>query len=118
VIFGVKGDLIEGIELIYDTLMAPSLDEAGSEYGLIAEPVSYPADLSSVCFRLRASERVAPRYSWRRSCHTTRSGSRLCTAVVETSLVSWGATSLEFMARQGTSRVSLGPRGLEAAQIS
>src|SRR5262245_49241082 len=37
VVAGVKGDLVEGIESIYDTLMAPSLDEVASEYGLIAE---------------------------------------------------------------------------------
>ncbi|HUN98402.1 MAG TPA: ABC transporter substrate-binding protein, partial [Bradyrhizobium sp.] len=37
VVAGVKGDLAEGIELIYDPLMASSLDEAASVYGLIAE---------------------------------------------------------------------------------
>jgi microcin C transport system substrate-binding protein len=57
VIAGVKGNLVEGIELIFDTLMMPSLDEAASEYGLIAEAVSYPSDLSWVRFRLRAAAR-------------------------------------------------------------
>jgi microcin C transport system substrate-binding protein len=52
VIAGVKGNLAQGIELIYDTLMAPSLDEVASEYGLIAEAVRYPADFSWVSFRL------------------------------------------------------------------
>ena len=46
VVAGVKGDLVEGIELIYDPLMAPSLDEAASVYGLIAEAACYPADFS------------------------------------------------------------------------
>src|SRR5262249_55948139 len=32
----------------------PSLDEASTEYGLLAEAVSYPADFSSVTYRLRA----------------------------------------------------------------
>jgi microcin C transport system substrate-binding protein len=30
VVAGIKGDLVEGIELVYDPLMAPSLDEAAS----------------------------------------------------------------------------------------
>ena len=49
----VKGNLAGGVDLIYDTLMASSLDEVSSEYGLIAEAVSYPADYSSATFRLR-----------------------------------------------------------------
>jgi tripartite-type tricarboxylate transporter receptor subunit TctC len=53
VVAGVKGNLAQGIEVIYDTLMAPSLDEVASEYGLIAEAVRYPADFSWVSFRLR-----------------------------------------------------------------
>ena len=54
---GVKGDLVEGIDLIYDTLMVPSLDEVTSEYGLIAEAVRYPKDFSWVSFRLRSAAR-------------------------------------------------------------
>ena len=42
VVAGVKGALAGGIDLIYDTLMAPALDEVSTEYGLIAEAVSYP----------------------------------------------------------------------------
>ena len=57
VVAGVKGDLAEGIELIYDPLMASSLDEAASVYGLIAEAARYPADFSWVSFRLRAQAR-------------------------------------------------------------
>jgi microcin C transport system substrate-binding protein len=49
-----KGTLASGANLIYDTLLAPSLDEVSSEYGLIAEAVRYPNDYSSVTFRLRA----------------------------------------------------------------
>jgi ABC-type oligopeptide transport system substrate-binding subunit len=48
----VEGNLAQGIEPIYDTLMAPSLDEVASEYGLIAEAARYPADFSWVSFRL------------------------------------------------------------------
>jgi microcin C transport system substrate-binding protein len=55
VVAGVRGDLAEGIDLIFDTLMVPSLDEVASKYGLIAEAVRYPADLSWVSFRLRSA---------------------------------------------------------------
>ena len=57
VVAGVKGHLVEGIKLIYDTLMVPSLDEAASEYGLIAEAVSYPANRAWARFRLREAAR-------------------------------------------------------------
>lgn len=57
VVAGVKGDLAEGIELIYDPLMASSLDEVASVYGLIAEAAQYAADFSWVSFRLRAGSR-------------------------------------------------------------
>jgi microcin C transport system substrate-binding protein len=53
VVAGVKGTLVAGIDLIYDTLMVPALDEVSSQYGLIAEAVSHPADLSTATFRLR-----------------------------------------------------------------
>jgi microcin C transport system substrate-binding protein len=58
VIAGLKGDLVEGIGLIYDTLMSSSLDEVASAYGLVAAATRYPADFSSVSFRLR------PAASW------------------------------------------------------
>ena len=54
VVDGVKGTLAFGIDLNYDTLLTPALDEASSAYGLIAEAVSYPDDVSSASFRLRA----------------------------------------------------------------
>ncbi len=51
---GVKGALVFGIDLIHETLLVPALDEVSSEYGLLAEAVSYPDDVSSATFRLRA----------------------------------------------------------------
>jgi microcin C transport system substrate-binding protein len=54
VVAGVKGSLAGGLDLILDTLMTPALDEVSTEYGLLAEAVSYPADFSSVTYRLRA----------------------------------------------------------------
>jgi microcin C transport system substrate-binding protein len=54
---GVKGNLAAGMDLIYDTLLLPSLDEPSSAYGLLAEAVSYPDDFSWVRYRLRADAR-------------------------------------------------------------
>jgi len=48
-----RGTPAAGITLIYDTLMVPSMDEVATEYGLLAEAVKYPADFSSVTYRLR-----------------------------------------------------------------
>jgi microcin C transport system substrate-binding protein len=55
VVSGVKGSISAGIDQIYDTLMVAALDEVSTEYGLLAEAVSHPADFSSVTYRLRAN---------------------------------------------------------------
>jgi microcin C transport system substrate-binding protein len=55
VVGGVKGSLAGGVDLIHDTLMATSMDEVATGYGLLAESVSYPSDFSSVTYRLRAN---------------------------------------------------------------
>jgi microcin C transport system substrate-binding protein len=55
VVSGVKGNLAAGVDLIYDSLMVPALDEVSAEYGLLAEAVNYPDDYSSVVYRLRAN---------------------------------------------------------------
>jgi microcin C transport system substrate-binding protein len=52
-IAGVKGSLAAGISQIYETLLLPSLDEVSAAYGLLAAAVSFPADFSSVSYRLR-----------------------------------------------------------------
>jgi microcin C transport system substrate-binding protein len=57
VVASVKGDLVEGISFIYDTLIAPSLDEIASEYRLVADSARYPVDFSWVSFRLRPAAR-------------------------------------------------------------
>ncbi len=54
VVSGVKGSIGMGVDQLYDTLMAPALDEVSTEYGLLAEAVSFPEDFSSVIYRLRA----------------------------------------------------------------
>jgi microcin C transport system substrate-binding protein len=57
VVAGVKGSIAGAVALIYESLTTPSLDEASTEYGLLAEAVSYPRDFSSVTYRLRAEGR-------------------------------------------------------------
>jgi microcin C transport system substrate-binding protein len=55
--FPVKGSPAAFSTLIYDSLMSASPDEPSTEYGLIAEWVSYPPDYSSATFKLRAGVR-------------------------------------------------------------
>ncbi|QFU17434.1 extracellular solute-binding protein [Microvirga thermotolerans] len=57
VVAGVKGSPEQGLGLIYETLVTPSLDEPSASYGLLAEAFSYPEDFSSVTFRLRPEAR-------------------------------------------------------------
>ncbi|MBM6583292.1 ABC transporter substrate-binding protein [Microvirga sp. BT689] len=57
VVSGVKGGLEAGISRVYDTLMTRSMDEVGTVYGLLAEAVRYPADYSSVTYRLNQHAR-------------------------------------------------------------
>jgi microcin C transport system substrate-binding protein len=54
---GVRGQVAAGLNLLYNTLMADSLDEVSTEYGLLAESVKHPPDFSSVTYRLRAEAR-------------------------------------------------------------
>ncbi|WP_229428802.1 extracellular solute-binding protein [Microvirga pudoricolor] len=53
VVAGVKGTPEQGIGLVFETLTTGSLDEPSASYGLLAETFAYPADYSSVSFRLR-----------------------------------------------------------------
>ncbi len=48
-----KGENAPGVTLMYDKLLERAYDEAGSEYGLIAETVSHPDDYSWVQYKLR-----------------------------------------------------------------
>jgi microcin C transport system substrate-binding protein len=54
---GVKGSLAPAVGYLYDQLMVPSLDEVGTEYGLLAESAQYPADYAWVIYRLRPEAR-------------------------------------------------------------
>jgi microcin C transport system substrate-binding protein len=55
---GVKGSFAGAVGLIYESLTTSSEDEVSTEYGALAESVSYPDDFSSVTYRLR------PRAKW------------------------------------------------------
>jgi microcin C transport system substrate-binding protein len=57
VIAGLKGNIAGGAGLIFETLTTPALDEVASDYGLIAEEVSYPEDFSRAIYRLRREPR-------------------------------------------------------------
>ncbi len=48
-----KGQTAVGLSLVYDTLLKPADDELLVSYGLLAEGLSYPSDVSSATFRLR-----------------------------------------------------------------
>lgn len=54
-----KGELAAGLNLVFDTLMKSSEDEVSSTYGLLAESISFPDDISKATFRLRAEARWA-----------------------------------------------------------
>jgi microcin C transport system substrate-binding protein len=54
---GLKGVLAVGGGLVFEELMAPSLDEVSTSYGLLAESVSHPDDFSSATYRLRPAAR-------------------------------------------------------------
>lgn len=55
--FSDKGVKAAGLGLLFDPLMVQSPDEPSTEYGLIAECVSYPDDFSSATFKLRPEAR-------------------------------------------------------------
>ena len=52
-----KGVAADGLGNVFETLMAPSFDEAFSQYGLIAKTIETPPDRSSVTFTLRQKAR-------------------------------------------------------------
>ncbi|POH29880.1 hypothetical protein ATY30_14050 [Sinorhizobium americanum] len=43
----VKGETAVGLALVFDTLMKPAEDKISTAYGLLAESVSFPDDISS-----------------------------------------------------------------------
>jgi microcin C transport system substrate-binding protein len=54
-----KGQAAIGLSLPFETLMKSADDEVLSSYGLLAEGVSFPADVANATFRLRAEAKWA-----------------------------------------------------------
>ncbi|MGQ3291760.1 MAG: ABC transporter substrate-binding protein, partial [Shinella sp.] len=55
-----KGEAATAVtSLVFDTLLKSAEDEITASYGLLAEGVSYPDDISSATFRLRAEAKWA-----------------------------------------------------------
>jgi len=52
-----RGEPAPGLGLVYETLMSSPLDDVAAEYGLLAESVEVPEDLSWVIFNLRPEAR-------------------------------------------------------------
>ena len=57
--FILKGDPAQGLEYLYDSLMARALDEPDAAYGLVAHSAEVAPDRSSVIFRLRPEAKFA-----------------------------------------------------------
>lgn len=54
-----KGETAAGIGMIFDTLMTSSLDETGTNYGLIAKSATIPDDNSYIIFNLNPKARFS-----------------------------------------------------------
>jgi microcin C transport system substrate-binding protein len=54
-----RGAAAAGLLSVFDTLMKRSEDEVFGNYGLLAEAISYPSDMSSATFRLRLEAKWA-----------------------------------------------------------
>jgi len=57
--FILKGDRAQGLDLLYDTLMARALDEPDAVYGLVARSAEVAGDGMSVTFKLRPEAKFA-----------------------------------------------------------
>ena len=57
--FVLRGIPAGGLDLLFDSLMVPSLDEPDAMYGLIAKSITYPADRRWAIFDLRPEARFS-----------------------------------------------------------
>ena len=57
--FILKGDRAQGLDYLYDSLMARAMDEPDAVYGLIAESADVASDGMSVTFKLRPEAKFA-----------------------------------------------------------
>lgn len=58
-LFILAGEPAQGLELIHDTLLVPSLDEPDAFYGQIAASIEYPEDRTWAIFNLRPEARFS-----------------------------------------------------------
>ncbi|MCA1370544.1 ABC transporter substrate-binding protein [Bradyrhizobium sp. BRP14] len=58
-LLALKGEPAVGLTLVFETLMKSADDEISTAYGLLAESVSFPDDISSATFRLRSEAKWA-----------------------------------------------------------
>ncbi len=56
-----KGSAGVGLNLVFETLLKSSLDEVSTSYGLLAEAMDWPEDISWVSFRLRQEAQICRR---------------------------------------------------------
>ena len=54
-----KGDPVQGYELMFDSLMVPAMDEPDSLYGLVAKTADLADDRKSISFELREEAKFA-----------------------------------------------------------
>ncbi|MCO5732832.1 extracellular solute-binding protein [Rhizobium sp. SSA_523] len=54
-----RGNPVVGTGLVFETLLKASEDEIATSYGMLAEAMTYPQDMSSVTFRLRGEAKWA-----------------------------------------------------------
>lgn len=55
--FTIKGEVADGLGILYDSLMRASFDEAFSRYGLLAGSIEMPMDRSWITFNIRPQAR-------------------------------------------------------------
>ncbi|WP_373458489.1 extracellular solute-binding protein [Neorhizobium huautlense] len=58
-VLALRGKPASGLSMVFDTLLKSSEDEVSTSYGQLAEALSYPDDVSSATFRLRAAAKWA-----------------------------------------------------------
>ena len=54
-----KGEVATGVALVFDTLLKPTEEELSASYGLLAESLTFPDDISKATFRLRKEAKWA-----------------------------------------------------------
>jgi microcin C transport system substrate-binding protein len=91
-----KGDPAQGLELTFDSLMAPAADEPDSLYGLVASSADLADDRKSVSFKLRGEARFSD-------------GSPLTAEDV--------CDSFRLLSTQGHERIRITIRDVEACEV-